>query len=90
MRLYDHPASGNCLKCRIVLRQLGVRCETVVVDLFRGETRAPEHMARNPDGRVPVLELDDGTAIYDSKKIVAWAKANPAAKAGAAAAAAGA
>lgn len=29
---------------------------------------------------VPVLELDDGTAIYDSKRIVAWARANPAAR----------
>ena len=32
--------------------------ETVTVDLFTGETKQPEHMARNPDGRVPVLELD--------------------------------
>src|SRR3954464_690430 len=63
MRLYDHPASGNCLKCRILLRQLGLDCETVEVDLFRGETRTPEHFARTPDGRVPVLALDDGTTI---------------------------
>src|SRR3954471_22603433 len=60
MRLYDHPSSGNCLKARILLRQLGVAHETVTVDLFRGETRTPAHLARNPDGRVPVLELDDG------------------------------
>jgi glutathione S-transferase len=72
MRLYDQPASGNCLKCRIVLRQLGLAYETVEVDLFRGETRTPEHFARNPDGRVPVLELDDGTTIPESGAILLY------------------
>jgi len=70
MRLYDHPASGNCLKCRILLRGLGLEYETVEVDLFRGETRTPEHFARNPDGRVPVLELDDGATIPESGAIL--------------------
>ena len=72
MRLYDHPASGNCLKCRILLRELGLEYETVEVDLFRGETRTPEHFARNPDGRVPVLELDDGTTIPESGAILLY------------------
>src|SRR3954467_4261356 len=72
MRLYDQPASGNCLKCRILLRQLGLDCETVEVDLFRGETRTPEHFARNPDGRVPVLALDDGTTIPESGAILLY------------------
>jgi glutathione S-transferase len=39
MRLYEHASSGNCLKCRILLRQLGLPYESVSVDLFRGETR---------------------------------------------------
>src|SRR4051794_35704021 len=72
MKLYDQPASGNCLKCRILLRQLGVPYETVVVDLFRGETRTPAHFARNPDGRVPVLELDDGATIPESGAILLY------------------
>lgn len=70
MRLYDHPASGNCMKARIALRQLGVPYEAVTVDLFRRETRSPEHMARNPDGRVPVLELDSGRMIAESGAIL--------------------
>ena len=72
MRLYDHPASGNCLKARVLLRQLGVEYEPVVVDLFARETRTPEHMARNPDGRVPVLELDDGRCIPESGAILLY------------------
>jgi glutathione S-transferase len=68
--LYDHPASGNCLKPRILLRQLGLPFERVTVDLFRGETRTDEHFARNPDGRVPVLELDSGERIAESGAIL--------------------
>jgi glutathione S-transferase len=70
--LYDHPASANCLKVRILLRQLGLGFETVTVDLFTGETRLPEHLARNPDGRVPVLELDSGDLLPESAAILLY------------------
>jgi glutathione S-transferase len=70
MRLYDHPASANCMKVRILLRQLRLPFETVTVDLFHGETRQPEHLARNPDGRVPVLELDTGELLPESAAIM--------------------
>jgi glutathione S-transferase len=68
--LYDHPASGNCMKARILLRQLDLPYERVTVDLFTGETRTPEHFARNPDGRVPVLELDSGETVAESGAIL--------------------
>jgi glutathione S-transferase len=68
--LYDHPASANCMKARVLLRQLGTPYERVTVDLFVGETRRPEHLARNPDGRVPVLELDSGEQIPESGAIL--------------------
>jgi len=68
--LYDHPASGNCMKARILLRLLELPYERVTVDLFKGETRTPEHFARNPDGRVPVLELDSGERIAESAAIL--------------------
>jgi glutathione S-transferase len=70
--LYDHPASANCLKVRILLRQLGLEFDTVTVDLFSGETRRPEHLARNPDGRVPVLELDSGDLLPESAAILLY------------------
>jgi glutathione S-transferase len=72
MKLYDHPASGNCMKARIALRQLELPYERVTVDLFARETRTPEHMARNPDGRVPVLELDSGEMIPESGAILLY------------------
>jgi glutathione S-transferase len=70
--LYDHPASGNCMKARILLRQLEIPFERVTVDLFTGETRTPEHFGRNPDGRIPVLELDDGRTIPESGAILTY------------------
>lgn len=70
MILYDHPASGNCMKCRILLRQLDLPYERVTVDLFGGETRTPEHFERNADGRIPVLELDSGERIAESNAIL--------------------
>ena len=70
MKLYEHASSGNCLKVRLVLRHLDLPCESVSVDLFRGETRTDEHFARNPDGRIPVLETDDGDLIPESGAIL--------------------
>jgi glutathione S-transferase len=72
MILYDHPSSSNCMKVRILLRHLGIEYERVEVDLFRGETRQAEHLARNPDGRVPTLELSDGTTIAESGAILLY------------------
>ena len=72
MILYDHPASANCLKVRVLLAQLGVSYERVTVDLFTGETRRPEHLARNPDGRVPVLEIDAASCCPESAAILLY------------------
>jgi glutathione S-transferase len=70
--LYEHPSSGNCLKARVMLDQVGASYERVQLDLFAGETRTPEHFARNPDGRIPVLELDDGTFLAESGAILLY------------------
>jgi glutathione S-transferase len=58
------------MKARILLRQLELPYERVTVDLFKGETRTPEHFGRNPDGRIPVLELDSGETIGESAAIL--------------------
>ena len=70
LRLYDHPASGNCYKARLLLAQLDVPYERALVDIFAGAALEPEHRKRNPAGRVPVLELDDGTFIAESGAIL--------------------
>ena len=48
MKLYEHGSSGNCLKCRLVLRALDLPYESVSVDLFRGETRTARALRPQP------------------------------------------
>ena len=72
MRLYDYGPSANCLKARLVILRLGIPCEFVPTDIFGGETLTDEYLARNPDGRTPVLELDDGTCLAESNAIALY------------------
>jgi glutathione S-transferase len=72
LRLYDHPASGNCFKVRLLLAHLGTEYERVEVDIFSGEALAAAHRKRNPAGRVPVLELDDGAFLAESGAILLY------------------
>jgi len=70
LQLYDYPASANCLKVRVLLRQLGLEWEGLPVDLFAGETRTDDYLALNPAGRTPVLVLDDGQTLAESGAIL--------------------
>jgi len=70
MRLYDDPRSGNGYKVRLALAQLGRDYDYFLVDVIRGETRSAEFLAVNPNGRVPVLETDDGTRLPESNAIL--------------------
>jgi len=72
LRLYDFAASANCYKVRLLAAQLGLELERVPVDLFAGESQTPEHMARNPAGRTPVLELESGEHLAESGAILLY------------------
>ncbi len=69
LRLYDHLESGNGYKVRLLLSQLGMPFERVELDILQGETRTPEFLAKNPNGRIPLLELPDGTTLAESNAI---------------------
>jgi len=70
--VYGFSWSGNCHKLRLLLEQLGREYRWVEVDSSRGETRTPEFIAKNPNGRVPVIELDDGRVMAESDAILFW------------------
>lgn len=70
MRLFDYFDSGNGYKVRLLCAQLGLRYAWTELDIDRGETRTPAFLARNPNGRVPTLELDDGTHLAESNAIL--------------------
>ena len=70
IRLHDNLSSGNGYKVRLLLAQLGVPFERVEYDIDRAETRTPEFLRMNPNGRVPVLELEDGRYLPESNAIL--------------------
>ena len=71
MRLHQMQDSGNCYKARLTLAQLGVPAELVDVDILGGESRTDALLGTlNPNGRVPVLEIDERTALPESDAII--------------------
>jgi glutathione S-transferase len=71
-RLYDYLPSGNGYKVRLVLRQLGLPYELVELDIKRGETRTPEFLAKNPNGRIPLLEIPGQGFLAESHAIISY------------------
>ena len=69
--LYDSAISGNSYKVRLVAAQLGIPLRIVPVDILRGESRTAEFLARNPNGRTPVID-DDGFVLAESNAILAY------------------
>ena len=70
--IYGMKASGNCYKLQLLLSQLGRPYQWKEVDILNGGTRTPEFLARNPNGKVPVLELDDGRTLAESNAILCF------------------
>ena len=62
--------SGNCYKVRLAAHQLGIPLTLKEYPLLAGDTRRPEFLAKNPNGRVPLLELDDGRCLPESDAIL--------------------
>ena len=71
MRLYDFPFSPNSRKVRAVAYELDIAFEPIPVDLVRGEQRGAAFLARNPMGRVPLLE-DGDLLLWESTAIVRY------------------
>ena len=69
-RLYDYLPSGNGYKVRLVLRRLGLPYELVELDIKQGATRTPEFLAKNPNGRIPLLEIPGKGFLAESHAII--------------------
>jgi len=68
--LYSMRRSGNCFKVRLALNQLDIPHTLVEVDILKGETHTPEFLAKNPNGQVPLLEVEPGRFIAESNAIL--------------------
>ena len=72
MTVYGFSPSGNCHKLRLLLEQLGKEYRWIEIDSAHGETRTPDYLAKNPNGKVPMLELDDGRILVESNAILCY------------------
>lgn len=70
LRLYNSSFSGNCYKIRLLLTQLNIPFERIEVDIIKGESRTTEFLTKNPNGRVPLLEVADGQFLAESNAII--------------------
>lgn len=70
--LYDNLSSGNAYKVRLMLHKRGLPYTRIEMNIDAGATRRPDFLALNPDGRVPLLVLDDGTKLPESNAILAY------------------
>lgn len=72
LTLYDCLESGNGHKVRHLLSLLGRDFRLVLKDIHKGETRTPAFLALNPDGRIPLLQLEDGRCLAESNAILCY------------------
>ncbi len=75
MKLYEMTAAPNPRRVRIFLAEKGITVPFVQIDMRKGEHKAPEFLKKNPSGKIPVLELDDGTCIAESVAICRYFEA---------------
>src|SRR3954463_6906786 len=68
--LYDYLDSGNGFKIRLLLAHLKLPYRWIEKDILANQSRTPEFLAKNPNGRIPTLELDDGTFLAESNAIM--------------------
>lgn len=78
LKLLDDPISGNGYKVRLLLALLDMPYEYTAIDILKRETRTPEFLAMNPNGRIPLLVLDDGTTLPESNAILHYLAAGSA------------
>jgi glutathione S-transferase len=70
MRLYDYLPSGNGYKVRLLLAQLEIPFERIELDIVDGATRTDSYLKKNPNGRIPLLETDEGVHLAESSAIL--------------------
>jgi glutathione S-transferase len=68
--VYGNSDSGNCYKVKLALAQLALAHRWIETDSVAGATRTPVFLAKNPNGKVPLLELEDGSYLPESNAIL--------------------
>jgi glutathione S-transferase len=70
MKIYGDAKSGNCYKVQLVCSVLDIDHEWIDVDILAGDTRTDEFLQKNPNGKIPLLEIEEGVALAESNAII--------------------
>jgi len=70
MKVYGDTRSGNCYKIKLISAILDIDLEWINIDVLENETQTPEFLEKNPNGKIPILELEDGRYISESNAIL--------------------
>lgn len=70
MKVYGDIRSGNCYKIKLLASLLDIEYEWITIDVLSGVTRSPGFLEKNPNGKIPLLELDDGRYLAESNAIL--------------------
>jgi glutathione S-transferase len=70
--LYDYLPSGNGYKVRLTAKYLNIPYRLVPVDITRGATRTPEFLAKNANGKIPLLEIPGRGFLAESHAIISF------------------
>lgn len=70
MKIYGDVYSGNCYKIKLLCALLDIKHEWIAVDILHGDTKATAFLNKNPHGKIPLLELDDGRCLSESNAIL--------------------
>ncbi len=76
MKLYEYEAFPSPRRVRMFLAEKGIDIPCEQVDVPAGEHRSPEYLNKNPDGVVPLLELDSGVYISETVAISRYFEEN--------------
>ncbi len=69
-KVYGDSQSGNCYKIQLLMSYLDIKHQWVEVDILSGETQSKEFLAKNPNGKIPLLELPSGEYLSESNAIL--------------------
>jgi glutathione S-transferase len=70
MKVYGDYRSGNCYKIKLLASLLDIAHQWVPVDIMAGDTRTAQFTSKNPNAKIPLLELDDGRVLWESNAII--------------------
>jgi glutathione S-transferase len=70
VKIYGDIQSGNCYKVKLLTSLLDIEHEWIEVDILANETQTESFLKMNPNGKIPLLELDDGMYISESNAIL--------------------